>query len=67
MHKCFADQIDLPRQPDQLEPPKPTVAVYVDDIVVKAPRAGDLIANLNTTFANLQRFSVKLNPEKCTF
>jgi hypothetical protein len=44
-----------------------TVAVYVDDIVVKAPRAGDLIAMLDATFANLRRFSVKLNPEKCTF
>ena len=27
----------------------------------------DLIGNLATTFANLQRFSVKLNPKKCVF
>jgi hypothetical protein len=63
----FIDQINLPRQPDQLEPPKPTIAVYVDNIVVKVPHAGDVIASLDTTFANLQRFSIKLNPEKCTF
>jgi hypothetical protein len=35
--------------------------------VVKAPRAGDLIATLDTTFTNLRRFSFKLNPKKCTF
>jgi hypothetical protein len=29
------------------------VAVYVDDIVVKAPLAGDLIATRDATFANL--------------
>jgi hypothetical protein len=67
MQRCFADQIDPPRQPDQLGPPKPMVTVYVDDIVVKAPRAGDLIAMLDATFANLRRFSIKCNPEKCTF
>jgi hypothetical protein len=53
MQKCFADQIDLPQQPDQLEPPKPTIAVYVDDTVAKAPCTGDLIATLDVTFANL--------------
>ena len=30
-------------------------------------QASDLIANLAATFTNLQRFSVKLNPEKCVF
>jgi hypothetical protein len=39
----------------------------MDDIVVKAPRMGDLIATLDATFANLWRFNIKLNPEKCTF
>jgi hypothetical protein len=48
-------------------PPKPTITVYVDNIVVKAPHVGNLIATLDATFANLQRFSIKLNPEKCTF
>jgi hypothetical protein len=39
----------------------------MDDVLVKAPRAGDLITTLDATFANLRRFSIKLNPEKCTF
>ena len=30
-------------------------------------QASDLITNLAATFANLQRFSVKLNPKKCVF
>jgi hypothetical protein len=47
MQKCFTDYVDPPWQPDQLEPPKPIVTVYVDDIVVKAPHAGDLIATLD--------------------
>ena len=67
MQRCFADQIDLPDQPGQAERPKPTIAIYVDDIVVKTARACDLIANLAATFANLRRFNVKLNPEKCVF
>jgi hypothetical protein len=67
MQKSFGEQIVPPRQPDQLEPLKPVVTVYVDDIVVKAPRMGDLIATLDATFTNFRRFSVILNPEKCTF
>ena len=30
-------------------------------------QACDLIANLATTFANLRRFNIRLNPEKCVF
>jgi hypothetical protein len=67
MQKCFADQIDSARQPNQLGPSKPTVAVYVDDIVVKALQAGDLMTTLDATFANLRRFSIKLSPKKRTF
>ena len=67
MQRCFTDQIGPPDQPDQVERPKPTIAVYVDDIVVKTAQASDLIANLAATFANLRRFSVKLNPEKYVF
>ena len=67
MQRCFADQIDLPDQPDQVKWPKPTIVVYVDDIVVKTAQASDLIANLAATFANLQRFSIKLSPKKCVF
>ena len=53
MQRCFTDQIDLPDQPDQVERLKPTISVYVDDIVVKMAQASDLIANLATTFVNL--------------
>ena len=67
MQQCFADQIDPLDQPDQVNRPKPTIAVYVDDIVVKMAQTCDLITNLATTFVNLQRFNIKLNPEKCVF
>ena len=33
MQRCFTDQINLPDQPNQVERPKPTIAIYVDDIV----------------------------------
>ena len=67
MQSCFSDQINPPIDPDQSDPPRATVAVYVDDIVVKTPRADDLVATLSATVANLKRFNIKLNPEKCTF
>ena len=67
MQQCFTDQIDPFDQSDQVERPKPTIAVYVDDIVVKTARAYNLIANLAATFMNLRRFNIKLNPEKCIF
>ena len=53
MQQCFADQIDPLDQPDQAERSKPTIVIYVDDIVVKTAQACDLIADLATTFANL--------------
>ena len=67
MQACFSDQIDPLADPDWPDPPRVTVAVYVDDIVVKTPRADDLVSTLSTTFADLKRFNIKLNPEKCTF
>ena len=67
MQSCFSDQINPPIEPDRSDPPQATIAVYVDDIVVKTPRADDLVATLSATFANLKRFNIKLNPEKCTF
>ena len=67
MQQCFANQIDPLDQPDQAERSKPTIAVYVDDIVVKTAQACDLIANLAATFTNLRRFNIILNPEKCVF
>ena len=67
MQQCFADQIDPLDQPDQAEWPKPIIAIYVDDIVVKIAQACDLITNLATTFVNLRRLNIRLNPEKCVF
>jgi hypothetical protein len=40
---------------------------YVDDVVVKTKQHGTLLDDLKETFANLPRFRMKLNPEKCTF
>jgi hypothetical protein len=43
------------------------VHAYVDDMVVKTKQSGTLLDDLKETFANLQRYRMKLNPEKCTF
>jgi hypothetical protein len=43
------------------------VHAYVDDVVVKTKQSGTLLDDLKQTFANLQRYRMKLNPEKCTF
>ena len=67
MQACFSDQINPLIDPDRPDPPRAMVAVYVDDIIVKTPHADDLVATLSATFANLKRFNIKLNPEKCTF
>ena len=67
MQSCFSDPINPPIEPDRSDPPQATVAVYVDDTVVKTPRADDLVVTLSARFANLKRFNTKLNPEKCTF
>jgi hypothetical protein len=40
---------------------------YVDKVVVKTKQQGMLLDDLKETFANLCRFRMKLNPEKCTF
>jgi hypothetical protein len=43
------------------------IEVYVDDIVIKSTKAGSLLDDLRETFANLDRYSIKLNPKKCSF
>jgi hypothetical protein len=43
------------------------VHVYMDDVVVKTKQSGTLLDDLRETFANLRRYRMKLNPEKCTF
>ncbi|XP_072081057.1 uncharacterized protein [Arachis hypogaea] len=44
-----------------------TVEVYVDDILVKTTKAENLISNLETVFASLQRHDMRLNSLKCAF
>jgi hypothetical protein len=43
------------------------VHAYVDDVVVKTKQSGMLLDDLKESFANLRRYRMKLNPEKCTF
>ena len=44
-----------------------TVEAYVDDIMVKSRKAGDLINDLKIAFKCLREKGIKLNPEKCVF
>jgi len=44
-----------------------TVEAYVDDIIVKSKRRGDLIQDLEIAFSYLRANQIKLNPEKCVF
>jgi hypothetical protein len=44
-----------------------TVEAYVDDIVVKTRKAGDLVDDFRIVFGCLRDNGVKLNPEKCVF
>src|SRR3954469_13065473 len=55
MQACLKDQIGR------------NVQVYVDDIVIKTKEARTLIDDLREMFDNLDRYKIKLNPEKCAF
>lgn len=44
-----------------------TMEVYVDDMLVKAPKRADHIKNLAEAFSLLRQYHMKLNPSKCTF
>ena len=55
MQKCLQAQIGR------------NVHAYVDDVVVKTKERHTLLDDLRETFANLRRFKMKLNPDKCTF
>ena len=55
MQKCLHDQIGK------------NVQVYVDDIVIKTKEKCTFLDDLKETFANLGKFRLKLNPDKCTF
>jgi hypothetical protein len=43
------------------------IEAYVDDIVVKSKKTGDLVPDLTEVFAKPRQHGVKLNPEKCVF
>ena len=43
------------------------VQVYVDDIVIKTKDKQTLLEDLEETFANLRKYRLKLNLDKCTF
>jgi hypothetical protein len=43
------------------------IEAYVDDIVVKLKKTGDLVPDLIEVFAKVQQHGVKLNSEKCVF
>jgi hypothetical protein len=43
------------------------VEAYIDDIVVKSRKRGDLLSKLEETFDNLRKFRMMLNPKKYVF
>jgi len=43
------------------------IEVYVDNMIVKSKVDDRHTADLRETFTFLQRYSIKLNPEKCAF
>jgi len=44
-----------------------TVEAYIDDIIIKSKKRGDLIQDLEIAFGCLRANKIKLNPEKCIF
>ncbi|KAL2243755.1 UNVERIFIED_CONTAM: Retrovirus-related Pol polyprotein from transposon opus [Sesamum indicum] len=44
-----------------------TMEVYVDDMLVKSKRSQDHIGDLAQAFNIMRTYSMKLNPDKCTF
>jgi hypothetical protein len=43
------------------------VEAYIDDIVVKSKKQGDLLDNLKEIFNNLHKYKMMLNAKKCVF
>jgi hypothetical protein len=43
------------------------VEAYIDDVVVKSKRHGDLFGDFKETFDNLRQYKMMLNPKKCVF
>jgi hypothetical protein len=40
---------------------------YIDNVVVKSKKQGDLLDILKDIFDNLRKYKMKLNPKKCVF
>jgi hypothetical protein len=43
------------------------VEAYIDDIVLKSKKRGDLLADLKETFDYLGKYKMMLNSKKCVF
>jgi hypothetical protein len=43
------------------------VEAYIDDVVVKSKKCGDLLDDLKETFDNLSKYKMMLNTKKCVF
>jgi hypothetical protein len=43
------------------------VEAYIDDILVKSEKRGDLLDDFKETFDNLRKYKMMLNPKKCVF
>jgi dsDNA-binding SOS-regulon protein len=43
------------------------IQVYINDVVITTRKEESLISDLAETFDNLNRYKLKLNPEKCSF
>jgi hypothetical protein len=46
---------------------KRNIEAYIDDIVVKSEKRGDLLNDLKETFNNLYKLKIMLNHKKCVF
>jgi hypothetical protein len=43
------------------------IEAYIDDVVVKLKKHGDLLDDLKETFDNLRKYKMMLNSKKCVF
>jgi hypothetical protein len=43
------------------------INAYIDDVVVKSKKCGDLLDDIKETFDNLRKYKMMLNPKKCVF
>jgi hypothetical protein len=41
------------------------VEAYIDDVVLKSKKRGDVLDDLKETFVNLRKYKMMLNPKKC--